>query len=338
MAEGHHDVFHHVRDAWEFVLPEFLGGVYEIPQPFGKNVFPITKFMIIEVVALVLAFVIFRGLAKRVATGEPVKGRFWNFFESILLFLRDEVVRPTIGDDHGHGHDDHGHAGHGSHGQEPELHGSPALGMASVVVPVIDGSVPHHDHHAAPALATAGGGAVAVGHPADQYLPFIWSVFFFILFCNLLGAVPSLGSPTGNLWVTTVLALFTFAVVLRAGFEAMGFVGFWKALIPAMELPFPLGLAIKPLMWVIEFVGLIIKHGVLAVRLFANIMAGHTVIAVILGFIAQAYGSKLIYIVAPASVLGQIGVGLLELFVAFLQAYVFAYLSTLFIAAAKHPH
>ena len=99
-----------------------------------------------------------------------------------------------------------------------------------------------------------------------------------------------------------------------------------------------LALVMIPLMWIIEFAGLVIKHGVLALRLFANIMAGHTVIAVILTFIAQVGASKLFYIVAPASILGQVAIGLLELFVAFLQAYVFAYLSTLFIAAAKHPH
>lgn len=335
MAAGHgNDVFHHVRDATVFELPKFLGGELHIPQPFAPY-FSITKFMILEVVALVLALVIFRGLAKRVATGEPVRGRFWQFWEAILFFLRDEVVRPNITDDHGHddhAHDDqtHGHAGHGHAGHGHAEHGHAAAHES-------------HDAHGGHAVAVGAGGhgavaALAVGHPADKYLPYIWSVFFFILFCNLLGAVPWLGSPTGSLWVTGVLALFTFAMVLRTGTEAMGFVGFWKSLMPAMDLPFPLGLLMKPLMWAIEFIGLIIKHGVLAVRLFANIMAGHTVIAVILGFIAQVAGSSLMYVVAPASVLGQVGIGLLELFVAFLQAYVFAYLSTLFIAAARHAH
>ncbi|RPI89300.1 MAG: ATP synthase F0 subunit A [Planctomycetaceae bacterium] len=333
MAAGHaDDVFHHVRDATVFELPKFLGGELHIPQPFSPY-FSITKFMILEVVALVLALVIFRGLAKRVQSGEPLKGRFWNFWESILLFLRDEVVRPNIGDDHAHGHDHH----------EPET----AAHSADLSHSTGHGHAAGHAHdtsHApgAPALAGAGahGGVTAfsVGHPADKYLPYIWSVFFFILFCNLLGAIPWLGSPTGNLWVTGVLALFTLATVLRTGTQAMGFMGFWKSLMPAMDLPFPLDLAMKPLMWIIEFIGLIIKHGVLAVRLFANVMAGHTVIAVILGFIAQVAGSGLFYVVAPASVLGQVGIGLLELFVAFLQAYVFAYLSTLFIAAARHPH
>ncbi|MFN9370875.1 MAG: F0F1 ATP synthase subunit A [Planctomycetaceae bacterium] len=325
MASGHDDVFHHVRDFTFFEVPRFLtpdgSGHLHIPQPFGK-LFTITKFMVIEVLVLVLAVLVFQGLARRVASGEPLRGRFWNFFEAILVFLRDEVVRPTIGDDHhGHGHDDHGAQGHGDHGHAAADHG--------------DAGHSHAGHgHAVPATAAS----AAVGHPADKYLPYIWSVFFFVLFCNLLGAVPWLGSPTGNIWVTGVLAVFTLCMVIRAGTETSGFVGFWLSLIPTMDLPPALAILLKPLMWVIEFIGLIIKHGVLAVRLFANIMAGHTVIAVILGFIAQAGASQLVYLVAPASILGQVGIGLLELFVAFLQSYVFAYLSTLFIAAAKHPH
>jgi F-type H+-transporting ATPase subunit a len=180
--------------------------------------------------------------------------------------------------------------------------------------------------------------ALATAHPADRYLPFVWSVFFFVLFCNLLGAVPWMGSPTGSVWVTAVLAAFTFAAVIATGTETSGFGGFWLSLVPSMDLPFALKIFMWPLMWLIEFAGLVIKHGVLALRLFANIMAGHTVIAVILTFIAQVGASKLIYVVAPASILGQVAIGLLELFVAFLQAYVFVYLATLFIAAAKHPH
>ncbi len=92
------------------------------------------------------------------------------------------------------------------------------------------------------------------------------------------------------------------------------------------------------MIWLIELLGLFIKHGVLCVRLFANIMAGHTVIFVILTFIQAAAGSWLFYVVVPGSVFGQIAIGMLELFVAFLQAYIFAFLSTLFIGTAVHPH
>ena len=92
------------------------------------------------------------------------------------------------------------------------------------------------------------------------------------------------------------------------------------------------------MLWVIELAGFLIKHAVLAIRLFANIMAGHTVIAVFLGFIALTAESGMWAIVMPSSILAQVLIGLLELFVAFLQAYVFAFLATLFIGAAVNPH
>lgn len=106
-----------------------------------------------------------------------------------------------------------------------------------------------------------------------------------------------------------------------------------------MDVPGALKPLLIPMIWGIELLGLFIKHGVLAVRLFANIMAGHTVIAVFLGFIATfAVSNPLFYVVTPASIAAQIGVGMLELFVAFLQAYIFAFLATLFIGTAVHPH
>lgn len=301
MSAGH-DVFHHVRDTKVFEVPRFLGSEIHIPQIFGDK-FSFTKFMVLELVAFVLAYLIFTGLAKRVRTGQPVRGLFWNFWESIVLFLRDELVRPLIGGDD-HGHDEHGHDNH-AHGDA-------------------------HAHEAAH--------VVSARHPADKYLPYVLSAFFFILFNNLLGALPWLGSPTGSIWVTGVLAVSTLAYVIFIGSQALGAVGFWKNIVPHIEMEGPMKYIIVGLMWVIEFVGLLIKHGVLAVRLFANVMAGHTVIAVILSFIAMAANSYLFYLVAPASVLGQVGIGLLELFVAFLQAYVFAFLTTLFIGSAVHPH
>jgi F-type H+-transporting ATPase subunit a len=117
----------------------------------------------------------------------------------------------------------------------------------------------------------------------------------------------------------------------------MGVVGFWTGLVPDIDAPGPLKLLLIPMMFVIEVIGLFIKHGVLAVRLFANIMGGHTVLGVILGFIAGATGAMW-FVVAPASIAGQIGVGLLELLVAFIQAYVFAFLATIFIGMSLHPH
>lgn len=317
MADGHSDVFHHVRDAHAFEVPQILGGRWEIPQIFGEF-FPITKFMVLEVVAAVIVFVIFRGVVKRMGSGEAVRGRFWNFWETLAVFLRDEVVRPTIGEGH-HGHDDHGDGHHPPH--------TPAEAMADTLVDehADFASIGHHHQRKA-------------GHPADVYLPFIWSIFFFVLICNLLGAIPWMGSPTGSLWATGALALFAFGATLFSGMKQLGVGGFWKALVPGMDLPPVMKILLVPMIWGIEFVGLIIKHGVLAVRLFANIMAGHTVIAVMLSFIGAVGGSWLFYVVTPASVLGQVGIGLLELFVAFLQAYIFAFLATLFIGTAVHPH
>jgi len=292
-ADSHEDPFHHVRDAFGFDVP---GGVidshghgeldYRLPEIFGLE---LTKFMVLQVVAAVLVWIIFRGLAKRTISGDPVKGRFWNFWEAIALYLRDEVVRPTIGDSH--------------HGE--------------------------HDHHAG-----------STSHPADKYLPFIWTCFFYILICNLLGAVPWMGSATGNINVTGVLALCSFVATVCYGFQAMGPGGFFKNMMPDTGIAGGAGKALSLGIFGIEIFGFFIKHGVLAVRLFANIMGGHTVVAVILGFIAASshHSTALWGMVTFGSVLGQVFIGCLELFVSFLQAYVFAFLATIFIAGAVHEH
>jgi F-type H+-transporting ATPase subunit a len=176
------------------------------------------------------------------------------------------------------------------------------------------------------------------GHGADQYLPYLWTAFFFVLFNNLLGMIPGFASPTGNINVTGVLALMTLGVVIASGIRQMGFAGYWLALVPHLDVHLALKVFLWPLMFVIEVVGLLIKHIVLAVRLFANMFAGHVVLAVILGFILLTYKSLFFYLVMPASIGGVICLSLLELFVAFLQAYIFTFLSALFIGSAVHPH
>jgi len=318
MSAGHADPFHHVRNSQHIELPGFLtDGGLTLPtlHIFGAEL-PITKYMVLQVIAALLAGFIMRGLAVRVANGQAVHGRFWNFWEAMALYIRDKVVRPAIGVPHDdHHHDDH-HPAELAHSLDAGgTTGSPIL------------------------AGTNGMAMVAVGHPADKYLPFVWSVFFYILFCNLLGAIPFMGSATADLNVTGPLAICVFAAVVMYGIQRSGFLGFWKSLAPSMDLPGPLGYILLPMIWVIEFIGLLIKHIVLAVRLFANMMAGHTVLGVILGFIAQTADSGFLwYGVMPASIVGQIFIGLLELFVAFLQAYVFAFLTSLFIGAAVNPH
>ena len=171
---------------------------------------------------------------------------------------------------------------------------------------------------------------------ADRYLPFLLTLFFFILVLNLFGMIPFMGSATGALGVTAVLALTTFAVVLGAGMKRLGVVGFLKAQVP--HLDGTIGKVLTPPIWCIEIFGLFIKHFVLAIRLFANMFAGHLVLAVFLGFIGVAWGGAMVYGVAPVVVIASIALSLLELFVAFLQAFVFTFLASLFIGAALHPH
>lgn len=326
-----HGPFDHVKDSQVFEFPEFVSGIFgthvlrlpEFDLPLLGH-FVVTKFMVLQLIAALLTIFIFRGLASQIRGGRPATGLWWNFWEAIALFVRDQVVRPSIGIPHDDHHDD-GHGGRenkeASHGHASESHGHPPV----AVVPA----------------GSAAAVAVDVTHPADKYLPFIWSVFFYILFCNLLGAFPFLGSPTADTSVTGVLALAAFLYVVKSGSERSGAVGFWKSLVPHMELPAVLAIFLIPMLWVIEVVGLLIKHCVLAVRLFANMLGGHTVISVFLLFILQSaeYGDgSLWWLVAPASTVGQLAIGLLELFVAFLQAYVFSLLTSLFISMAVNPH
>jgi F-type H+-transporting ATPase subunit a len=178
------------------------------------------------------------------------------------------------------------------------------------------------------------------GHDADKFLPFLWTLFFFVLTCNLLGMIPGLASATSNINVTAVLALITLGAVIYTGSKAMGPVGFWTGLVPHMDVPGPIRLVLWPLMFVIEVAGLFIRHVVLSVRLFANMLAGHIVLAVILGFaVTAANAATYIFLpVATASVFGVVLLSLLELFVAFLQAYIFTFLAALFLGSAAHGH
>jgi len=154
----------------------------------------------------------------------------------------------------------------------------------------------------------------------------------------LMGMIPWMGSPTGALATTGALAMVTFLVVIVSGMIKLGPAGFWKAQVPHMDLPGPLKYLLIPMIFAIEVFGLMVKHGVLAVRLLANMMAGHVVLAVVVAFIAASFQSMWWYAVAPASVFGATALSMLELFVAFLQAYIFTFLSALFIGMAVHPH
>jgi F-type H+-transporting ATPase subunit a len=164
-----------------------------------------------------------------------------------------------------------------------------------------------------------------IGHGYEKYLPYLLSVFFFILFCNLLGLIPYGATATGNINVTLTLAAFTFVITQVSAFKAHGVKGYLQHLTAGTH--WSLWIIMVP----IEVLGQFTKPFALTIRLFANMTAGHIII-LSLFFIAFILKS---YIVAVAvSIPFAIFIYLLELFVAFLQAFVFTMLSALFIGLA----
>jgi len=177
----------------------------------------------------------------------------------------------------------------------------------------------------------------------DRFIKYIWSVFFFVLTVNILGLmpIPSVsnlfgihlgGTATGNIWVTATLAIITMFMMVINGLRIGG-----KSYI-AHFCPGPLWLA--PLLVPVEIIGLIAKVFALAVRLFANMIAGHILLAVLLSFImaAGAVSTGLGLGVGLLVVAGSVAINLLELFVAFLQAFIFTFLTTLFIGMSVVFH
>ena len=152
--------------------------------------------------------------------------------------------------------------------------------------------------------------------------------------------LPWAGAPAAAFGVNLGLAAVTLLTVFLAGMVRFGPLGFWKNQVPHMDLPWYMAIFIVPGVFLIEVGGLLIKHGVLAVRLLANMVAGHLVLLGIMGLALVAaelsFGSW--FTVATISVVASAAFSLLELFVAFLQAYIFTFLSALFIGAAVHHH
>ena len=179
-----------------------------------------------------------------------------------------------------------------------------------------------------------------IGEGADKYTSYILTLFFFILTMNLLGLVPWGASATGNISVTAVLAIATFLVVEVSGFRALGPAGYARTI---FFVPAGIPGWMKPVMLLVmipvEVVSKLTKPFALAVRLFANMTAGHTLIFSLLGLIfifAQLTFAR--WAVAGASVTATTLMMVLELFVAFLQAYIFAMLSAVFIGLIRHAH
>ena len=259
--------FDHVLDTDKWHIFESIDLGFQLP-------WPLTKFIVLQVLAAGLIAFFFIRLAKRVRNGEPPRGWWWNSLEVLLTFVRNEVAKPCIGE-----------------------------------------------------------------HDADKYVPFLWTIFLFILVNNLLGIIPFMGSATGSLWVTTALALCAAAVIHGSAVFKHGPVRYLKSYYPHIDAPMGLGVVIGLFIAGIEIMGHFIKTFVLAVRLYANIFAGHTVLAVILYFVVMAKHapSYLFWPIGIGSTLFIVALSFLELFIAFLQAYVFTYLTSLFLGMTLHP-
>lgn len=177
----------------------------------------------------------------------------------------------------------------------------------------------------------------SIGKNYQKYMPFLLTTFFFIFFSNLIGLIPFFpggANVTGNIAVTLVLAGFTFIIILVKANK-----NYWLHIFNPPGIPWWLKFPI-PLIPVIELAGVFIKPFVLMVRLFANITAGHIIV---LGFITLIFifgqmSSALAYTVSPVSIFFSLFISLLELLVAFIQAYVFTMLSALYFGMATEEH
>ena len=191
----------------------------------------------------------------------------------------------------------------------------------------------------------------------DKYIYYIWTVFFFILFANILGVIPFGymlqlatgdthfmhfgGTATGNLAMTGVLALLSLFMIIWVGIRETSVKDFFNHFNPIGWGGGVGMVAIGCLLYFLEWLGLLIKCFVLAMRLFGTMMAGHLVLAAFVGLIVLAgtAGAGMGYAVAIPVVLIAVALTLLELFVCCLQAFLFTFLTVLFISAtAVHEH
>jgi F-type H+-transporting ATPase subunit a len=170
-----------------------------------------------------------------------------------------------------------------------------------------------------------------VGAHGNGYVPYLLTLFFFILFANLLGLVPYGATATGNISVTATLAIVTFVVIEIAGMKAQGWgyintIVFWPH-----DMSLGTKLFISPILTPIELIGKFTKPFALAIRLFANMVSGHVVLLALISLIFT-FGS---WLLVPAPILIALAISLLELFVAFLQAFIFTLLSSVFIGLIR---
>lgn len=247
----------------------------------------LTNHMVMMLLAAALMLAIFIPITRRYQSGEHVPSGTRNFFEAVMVYLRDDVARPVL------------------------------------------------------------------GHHADRFMPYLWTLFFFILFMNLLGLLPLepitgpiirrvtgnpeahaiYGTATANIYVVGVLALLSFFMIQYNGIRENGLGNYLKHFTAGAPL------YVAPILVPVEILGMFIKPFALFIRLIANMTAGHVLLAVLISFPVMAYAGLERYGWGTA---GAIGIGIpvvlagvavmcLEVFVAFLQAYIFTMLTALFI-------
>lgn len=175
----------------------------------------------------------------------------------------------------------------------------------------------------------------SMGSKGGAFMGYFSTLFFFILILNLLGLVPYGSTATGNLAVTGGLALTSFLLINYVGIREQGLVGYFAHMVPK-GVP----AVLYPILFPIELIGLVTKAFALCVRLFANMIAGHMVILAFVSFIFifGSFGLAMGLGAAPVSVALVLFMLLLELFTAFLQAYIFVFLTAIFTGMAMHPH
>jgi len=166
-----------------------------------------------------------------------------------------------------------------------------------------------------------------VGAHGNGYVPYLLTLFFFILFANLLGLVPYGATATGNISVTATLAIVTFFVIELAGMKAQGKAYINTIIFWPHDMSLGMKLFISPILTPIEIIGKLTKPFALAIRLFANMVSGHVVLLALISLIF----TFATWILVPVPIAMAIGISMLELFVAFLQAFIFTLLSSVFI-------
>jgi F-type H+-transporting ATPase subunit a len=253
-----------------WILHHVMDGNYLDFSPFIKIYLPhlhflgldisITRHVIFMWLGAILLTAVMIGVAKSYKKSQVPKG-LNNFWEVFIIFVRDEIARPTIGKGY------------------------------------------------------------------EKFLPYLLTAFFFILFGNFLGLIPFSATFTSNIAVTTTMAVFSFLVIQYGGIRNNGIFGYFKGL-----LPHGVPVFLVPIMVIVEFLGLLSKPFALAIRLFANMTAGHIVIYALVSLIFVMQSVYWAGLVVPMALF----IFGLEILVALLQAYIFTILSSLFIGMAVH--